>query len=214
MISSVPTLAAVIEAVYPGLDLTQPSALLQLTFFSFGSFILGLAGASFLAGWAGDEGRRRLEVVLATPRSRASWAVRGGLGVLAAIGVVTIVIAALIGVAIGSQGGDVLTPIAGVGILGLASAAFASVGLAVGGLFRLSWAAGVTAFLVIATLLIDTLGAALKLPAAILDLSLYKHLGQPIAGIFDPVGIVVAVVMVVGGVAICAFGLTRRDIGR
>jgi putative exporter of polyketide antibiotics len=214
MISSLPQLTAVIEAVYPGLDLTQPSALLQLTFFSFGSFILGLAGASFLAGWAGDEGRRRLEVVLSTPRSRASWAVRSGLGVLAAIGVVTIVIAALIGVAIGSQGGDVLTPVVGVGILGLAASAFASVGLAAGGLFRLSLAAGVTAFLVIATLLIDTLGAALKLPEVILDLSLYKHLGQPIAGIFDPVGIAVAAVMVVGGVAVCAFGLTRRDIGR
>ena len=214
MISSVPTLAAVIKAVYPNLDLSQPSALLQLTFFSFGSFILGLAGASFLAGWAGDENRRRLEVVLSTPRARASWAVRSGLGVLAAIGVVTVVIAALIGIAIGSQGNDVLTPVAGVGILGLASAAFASVGLAAGGLFRLSLAAGVTAFLVIATLLIDTLGAALKLPDAILDLSLYKHLGQPIAGIFDPFGIAVAVVMVVGGVAICAVGLTRRDIGR
>ncbi len=214
MISSVPTLQAVIEAVYPDLDLTQPSALLQLTFFSFGSFIIGLAGASFLAGWAGDEGRRRLEVVLSTPRSRASWAVRSGLGVLAAIGVVTVTIAVLIGIAIGSQGGDVVTPVTGVGILGLASAAFASVGLAAGGLFRLSLAAGVTAFLVIATLLIDTLGAALKLPDVILDLSLYKHLGQPIAGVFDPVGIVVAVVMVVGGVALCAFGLTRRDIGR
>lgn len=214
MISSLPQLTAVIEAVYPGLDLNQPSALLQLTFFSFGSFILGLAGASFLAGWAGDEGRRRLEVVLSSPRSRASWAVRSGLGVLAAIAVVTIVIAALIGVAIASQGRDVLTPVVGVGILGLASAAFASVGLAAGGLFRLSWAAGVTAFLVIATLLIDTLGAALKLPQVILDLSLYKHLGQPIAGIFDPVGIVVAAAMVIGGVAICAFGLTRRDIGR
>ncbi len=214
MISSLPQLTAVIKAIYPGLDLTQPSALLQLTFFSFGSFILGLAGASFLAGWAGDEGRRRLEVVLSTPRSRASWAVRSGLGVLAAIGVVTIVIAALIGVAIASQGGDVLTPMVGVGILGLAASAFASVGLAAGGLFRLSWAAGVTAFLVIATLLIDTLGAALKLPEVILDLSLYKHLGQPIAGIFDPVGIVVALNMVVGGVGLCAFGLTRRDIGR
>jgi ABC-2 type transport system permease protein len=214
MIASVPTLQAVIEAVYPGLDLTQPSALLQLTFFSFGSFILGLAGASFLAGWAGDEGRRRLEVVLSTPRSRASWAVRSGLGVLAAIGVVTVTIAVLIGIAIGSQGRDVVTPVVGVGILGLASAAFASVGLAAGGLFRLSWAAGVTAFLVIATLLIDTLGAALKLPDVILELSLYKHLGQPIAGVFDPFGIVVAVVMVVGGVAICAFGLTRRDIGK
>jgi len=214
MISSLPQLTAIIEAVYPGLDLTQPSALLQLTFFSFGSFILGLAGASFLAGWAGDEGRRRLEVVLSAPVSRVSWAVRSGLGVLAAIGVVTVVIAALIGVAIASQGGDVVTPMVGIGILGLAAAAFASVGLAAGGLFRSSWAAGVTAFLVITTLLIDTLGAALKLPQIILDLSLYKHLGQPIAGIVDPVGVVAAGVMVIGGVAICAVGLTRRDIGR
>ena len=131
------------------------------------------------------------------------------IGMLAAsVGIVPL------GIAIGSQGNDVVTPVIGVGILGLASAAFASVGLAAGGLLRLSLAAGVTAFLVIATLLIDTLGAALKLPDAILELSLYKHLGQPIAGIFDPVGIVVAVVMVVGGVAICAYGLTRRDIGR
>ena len=61
---------------------------------------------------------------------------------------------------------------------------------------------------------IDTLGAALKLPDWVLDLSLYKHLGQPMAGIFDPVGIVVAAVLVVGGLAICAIGLTRRDIGR
>ncbi len=160
-----PQIAALIEAVYPGLDLTQPSALLQLTFFSFGSFIIGLAGASFLAGWAGDEGRRRLEVVLSTPRSRASWAVRSGLGVLAAIGVVTVVIAVLIGIAIG---------VAGRRRRRRRSSASASsgwrprrsprVGLAVGGLFRPSLAAGVTAFLVIATLLIDTLGAALKLP--------------------------------------------------
>ena len=86
--------------------------------------------------------------------------------------------------------------------------------LAVGGLVRSSLAAGVTGVLIIATLLIDTLGAALKLPQWVLDLSLYKHLGQPMAGIFDPVGIVVATVMVVGGLALCAIGFTRRDIGR
>ena len=57
--------------VYPGVDLSQPSGVLQLTFFGFGSFIFSLAGASFLAGWATDEGRRRLEVVLTTPLSRA-----------------------------------------------------------------------------------------------------------------------------------------------
>ncbi len=214
MIVNLPQIAALIEAIYPGLDLTQPSAVLQLTFFSFGSFIIGLAGASFLAGWASDEGRRRLEVVLSTPRSRTSWSVRSGLGVLAAIGVVTLVIASLIGISVALQGGEVGDPVIGIGILGLASAGFAGVGLAVGGLVRSSLAAGVTGVLIVATLLLDTLGAALKLPQWVLDLSLYKHLGQPMAGIYDPVGIVVAIVMIVGGLAVCTIGLARRDIGR
>ena len=214
MIGSLPQIAALIESIYPGLDLTQPSAVLQLTFFGFGSFIIGLAGASFLAGWATDEGRRRLEVVLSTPRSRASWAMRSGLGVIGAIGVVTVVIALIIGIATATQGGNVVDPVIGVGILGLASAGFAGVGLAVGGLVRSSLAAGVTGVLIVATLLLDTLGAALKLPQWALDLSIYKHLGQPMAGIYDPVGLVVAAIMLVGGLALCTIGLTRRDIGR
>jgi ABC-2 type transport system permease protein len=213
-IGNMPQIVAIINAIYPGVDLRQPSGVLQLTFFGFGTFVFGLAGASFLGGWASDEGRRRLDVVLSTPLSRASWAARSGFGVLVAIGVVTAIVAAFIGVGVAAQSGDVASPVAGIGVLGLSAAAFAGVGLAAGGLVRASLAAGVTAFLVIATFLIDTLGAALKLPDVILQLSLYKHLGQPMAGTFDPIGIVAAVVMVVVGVAICAFGLTRRDIGR
>jgi polyether ionophore transport system permease protein len=214
MISNLPQIAAIIQAIYPGLDLTQPSAVLQLTFFSFGSFILGLAGASFLAGWASDEGSRRLEFVLTTPLSRAGWAFRSALAVLVALVITTAVLTALIAIAVAAQGGDAVTPMLGLAVLGLAAAGFTSVGLAVGGLVRTSLAAGVTGFLVIATLLLDTLGPALRLPDPIIQLSLYQHLGQPVAGIFDPVGIVVALVMVVGGVGLCAFGLSRRDIGR
>jgi len=99
-------------------------------------------------------------------------------------------------------------------VLALAVAAFTGVGLAAGGLVRTSLAVGVTGFLVIATMLLDTLGAALKLPDWVLDLSLYRHLGQPMAGVIDPFGIAVATVMVVGGVALCTVGLRRRDIGR
>ena len=214
MIASLPAIAAIIKTIYPGVDMTQPSGLLQLTFFSFGSFIFGLAGASFLAGWASDEVRGRLEVVFSTAASRASWAARSGLGVLAAIGVMCLFVAGLIAVAVASQGGDVVAPVAGIAVLGLASAAFAGVGLATGGLVRCSLAAGVTALLVIATFLIDTLGAALKFPDSVLQLSIYKHLGQPMAGIYDPVGLVAAAVMVVGGLALGAWGMTRRDIGR
>lgn len=214
MISNLPQIAAIIQAIYPGLDLDQPSAVLQLTFFSFGSFILGLAGASFLAGWSSDEGRRRLEFVLTTPLSRGRWAVRSALAVLAALAITTVVLTGLIATAVAAQGGDALTPAVGLGILGLASAGFTGVGLAVGGLVRTSLAAGVTGFLVIATLLLDTLGPALRLPDPIIQLSLYQHLGQPIAGVYDPVGIVVSAILVVGGVALCAIGLARRDIGR
>ena len=214
MIASLPAIAAIIETIYPGVDMTQPSGLLQLTFFSFGSFIFGLAGTSFLAGWASDEGRGRLELVLSTAESRASWAAWSGLGVLAAIGVMCLFVAGLIAVAIVSQAGDLVAPVAGVAVLGLVSAAFAGVGLAAGGLVRCSLATGVTAMLVIATFLIDTLGAALKLPDPVLQLSIYKHLGQPMAGIYDPVGLIVAVIMAVGGLALGAWGMTRRDVGR
>jgi putative exporter of polyketide antibiotics len=134
--------------------------------------------------------------------------------VLAAIGLMAAIVAAFIGVGVVSQAGDAAAPVGGIAVLGLAAAGFAGVGLATGGLVRTSLAVGVTAGLVIATFLLDTLGAALKLPDWVLDLSLYKHLGQPMAGIFDPVGIVVAAVLTVGGLAICAIGLTRRDIGR
>jgi len=214
LIDTLPQIESLLRSIYPDLDLHQPSGLLQLTFFGFGSFVLGLAGASFLAGWASDEGRRRLEVVLSTPRSRGSWTFLSSLGVFAAIGLMCAVVAAFTAAAVASQGGDVGPPVVGIAVLALAVAAFTGVGLAVGGLVRTSLAAGVTGFLVIATMLLDTLGAALKLPDWVLDLSLYRHFGQPMAGVVEPFGVAVATVMAVGGLILCTVGLRRRDIGR
>lgn len=213
-LGSMPQIVDLIKTIYPGIDIHQPSGILQLTFFGFGSFILGLAGASLLAGWAGDEGDRRLDVVLSTALSRARWALHSGAGVLAGIAVTTLVLAVFVAAAILVVGGDLVAPLLGTAVLGLAAAAFAGVGLAVGGLIRSSLAPAVTAGLVIATFLIDTLGAALKLPDPILKLSLFAHLGQPMAGVFDPVGLAVAAVLAVGGLALGAWGVTRRDMGR
>src|SRR3990170_960663 len=122
MLASIPQISALIKSIYPDVDLTKPAGLLQLTFFTFGSFILGLAGASFLAGWSSDEGRRRLHPVLAAPLSRAPWAIQSGLGVLAAIGVTSLVLAVFVAVGVASQGNDVTAPVLGVGVLGLATA--------------------------------------------------------------------------------------------
>jgi ABC-2 type transport system permease protein len=213
-IASIPQIAALIEAIYPDVDLQQPSGVLQLAFFAFGSFILGLAGASFAAGWATDETRHRLDLVLSTRVSRRRWAFASGLGVLAAIAVTTVTLAVMVGAVVATQGGRVLEPVLGVGVLGLAASAYTGLGLAAGGLVRASLAAPVTAGLVIATFLLDTLGEALDLPDAILDLSLYRHLGQPLVGTFDVAGVAGAVGLAVGGLIVATVGLARRDLDR
>jgi hypothetical protein len=62
--------------------------------------------------------------------------------------------------------------------------------------------------------LLDTLGAALQLPDVVLDLSLTRHLGQPMAGAYNVAGTAACLVLAFGGVALAAFGLTRRDVTR
>jgi ABC-2 type transport system permease protein len=153
-------------------------------------------------------------MVMAAPVTRARWLVSSGLGVLAAIGVTVIVLGAVVALAVAGLGGEVATPVIGVGILGLAAAGFAGVGLAAGGVVRASLAAPVTAGLVIATFLLDTLGAALDLPELVLDLSIYKHLGQAMVGTYDAAGLAACVVLAVGGLAAGAWGMQRRDLDR
>ncbi len=214
VLAQTPGLTDYIRIIYPDIDLSQPSGILQLAFFAFASLMAGLAGATFLAAWASDENERRLDLVLSTPVSRAGWALRSGLAVIAGIGIMVMVLGLFVIAAVGSQGGDITAPVAGSAILGLAAAAFTGVGFAAGGLFRSSLAAPVAATVVIATFVLDTLGSALDLPDAILDLSLYRHLGQPMVGTYDVVGIVVALVLAIGGLLVGAWGLQRRDVGR
>lgn len=213
-INEVPGMKAIIDALYPDLDLSRPSGILQLAFFAMGSLMVGLAGATSLAGWSSDEVGRRLDVVLSTPLSRVGWFVRSGLGVFAAIGVTAMVIGALVSVAVASQGGDVAGPVIGSAMLGLAASGFAGIGLAAGGLLRPTLAAPLAASAVIATFILDTIGEALDLPEAVLDLSIYRHLGRPMAGQYEIVGVVVAVLLAIGGLAIGAWGMHRRDVGR
>jgi putative exporter of polyketide antibiotics len=81
-------------------------------------------------------------------------------------------------------------------------------------LVRSSLAAPVAALFAIGTLVIDLFGPALDLPQAILDLSIVKQLGQPMAGVYEPTGIFASVVLIVGGLIVGAIGFRRRDIGR
>jgi ABC-2 type transport system permease protein len=152
--------------------------------------------------------------VLTTPLARVRWGVASGIGAMIAVAVVALLLA--IGVALGSLAidSDPLSPIWGSLVLGLYAAAFVGVGLAIGGLGWPGLAAGVVAALAFGTFLLDMIGGILRLPDWIMQLSLIRHLGHPMTGSFDLPGLFLMAGLAFGGLAIGAWGMTRRDIGR
>jgi putative exporter of polyketide antibiotics len=65
-----------------------------------------------------------------------------------------------------------------------------------------------------ATLLADLLAPALNLPDWIHQLALTGQMGQPMVGSWNPIGIVAAVAIAAAGLALGAWGMTRRDVTR
>jgi ABC-2 type transport system permease protein len=209
-----PEALQIFKSLFPTIDINGAGGFLELTFVMFGFILAGFAAATIVGGWASDEQNGRLEMLLAAPVSRFAWAARGGLGVFAAIVVMTLIVGA--GVALGSSitGGDVVTPILGSVVIGLYALALAGIGLAFGGLVTTSFAGEVVAIVVIATFLIDFLVPALDLPEVVRQLALTSHLGQPMVGTWDWVGMGACVAIAAVGLLLGAWGLSRRDIER
>jgi ABC-2 type transport system permease protein len=200
--------------IFPNADFSSTGGWMQ--FYAELLFIAaGFAAATFVSRWASDEGDGRLEMVLATPMARARWAVAGGVSALLAIVVMTALFAAGIGLgsAIGGLGasGDAML---GTASLGLYAAAIVGLGVAVGGLWRTSLAAEIAALVVVVTYLLDLVAPALDLPEPFHQLALTAHFGRPMIGEWDPVGVVACVLIAVGGIALGAWGVRRRDITR
>ena len=172
----------------------------------------GFAVVTLVSGWAADETSGRLELLLASPISRRSWMLRSGLGVLAAIALMTLTIALATGLGAAVAVSDALTPIAGTLALGLFAAALAGIGFAVAGLVRPSAAAETVAVGVVATYRVDLLVPALDLPEGLHRLALTAHLGQPMVGVWDAAGVVACLVLAVGGLLLGARGFARRDL--
>jgi ABC-2 type transport system permease protein len=202
------------ETIFPNIHLNGAGAFLQLAFVTFGFILAGFAAATLVNGWAADETSGRLEMLLTTPLSRARWALAGGSGLLAAVAVMTVVIALGIGLGSGIAGGDVATPILGTAVLGLYTAALVGIGLAVGGLVSTSIAGEAVAAVVILTFIIELIAPALKWPDWVHQLALTSHLGQPMIGTWDWAGMVACAVIAVGGVALSSLGIARRDVQR
>jgi ABC-2 type transport system permease protein len=213
-IDSLPQLQDIYRRFFPDIDVLSPPGVLQLTLFGFGSLVMVGAGALAAGGWASDETELRLEMILGVPATRSGWTLRSGLGMLAALVVMAVVLAVLVALGVVIAGGDPIHPILGSFVLALYAAALAGVGLAVAGWSRPSLAAIVPATLGLGFYLIDLLGPMLGLPSVILDLSLPRHLGQPMAGSYDIAGMGLCLVLAVGGVILAGIGFQRRDVER
>jgi ABC-2 type transport system permease protein len=209
-----PEAIKIFKSLFPNIDLTGAGGFLELTFVMFGFILAGFAAATLVNGWAQDETGGRLEVLLATRMTRARWAVASGLGLYAAVVVLTAIIALGVGLGSAITGGDVRTPVLGSVVIGLYALALCGVGLALGGLFGTSFVGEAVAAIVILTFLIDFLVPALDLPDAVHQLALTSHLGQPMVGTWDWVGMGACVVLAVGGLAVAALGMRRRDVAR
>lgn len=212
LVATAPDVARMLQQVFPGTDILSVGGFLQLLFLQFGLILAGLAAATLVGSWSGDETSGRLEMLLATPLARARWVVSGGIAIVGLIAVFTVI--AAIGIAIGTAmiGGDVGQPVAGTFALGAFAAAFAGVGIAIAGLWRSSWAAPAVALLTIGTWFVDTIVPAFKLPDAVHQLALSAHYGLPMLGQWEGAGLVASAVLAVGGVAFGTWGFNRRDL--
>ena len=198
--------------VFPGIDFATVGGFLQLLFIELGIVLAGLAATTLVSGWASEETSGRLEMVLAAPLSRLRWALSGGAGMFIDMLLVIVLVGVGIGLGGASTGGDLLTPILGSSVLAFYGWALIGIGMAVGGLAGSRFATAVVAIVVLLTWFVQLLGPLLGLPDFIQNLALTRHLGQTMVGVWDWGGVAAAIAIGVVGVAIGAWGFTRRDL--
>ena len=212
-IGSDSSLVKTFASIFPGYDFATAGGWLQLYVALF-YIAAGLAAATFVSKWASDETEGRLEEVLAGPMTRARWVMAGGVAAVLAVVLMTAILALGIGLGASAGGATAGDAILGSASLGLYAIAIVGIGVAVGGLWRTSLAAEIAALVVVASYLVDLLAPPLKLPDWVHQLALTAHMGQPMVGRWDVVGIVACLAIAVGGILLGAWGVSRRDVSR
>ncbi|MBI3964421.1 MAG: hypothetical protein HY329_02210, partial [Chloroflexi bacterium] len=113
MATAAPESGNLVRTLYPNIDFAASGAFLQLALLQIGFIFAGFAASTLVGGWASDESSGRLELLLTTPLARARWVISSGLGMLAAIAVMTAVLALAVGAGVALSGNDPLTPALG-----------------------------------------------------------------------------------------------------
>ena len=211
-LAQVPQVIEMVKQLYPNVDILSAGGLLQLTLFGFVALLSAIAASQLVSAWSTDERERRLEVVAAAPITRLSWFLRSGGAVVVALLLMGVVLglATSLGAALAGDAG--LPVFTGSVVLGLYAAALAGVGILVAGLGWPQFAGAGVAVVAVGTYLLDLIGNVLRLSPDLLNLSLTRHLGQPMVGNYNWPGMAACVALALGGLAVGALAFSRRDL--
>jgi ABC-2 type transport system permease protein len=213
LLSGSPGFTSLIKNLGGG-DAAVNAGFLSAMFFFLPLFLMGFA-VTQVNRWSADEGDGRLELVLATPQSRAS-VLLGRFAALAtaaiAISVVTLLASAVAAAAAGLQidGGNLAAATLGMIPLGLLIAAF---GYLASGWLRTAADTGLLSFVLAAWFFISFIGPELKLPDATLRLSAFYYYGTPLLHGLQVTSVLGVLAVAAVALALGTLRFARKDIG-
>ena len=181
---------------------------------SFAQLLFAAFAITQVARWSAEDSDGRLELILSTPRSRASIVLERAVTLTLAALIVTAVSAIAVALTGQYQGLEVNRERLAEGTLLLVP--FALVFAATGAVLA-AWnpraAVGVLGGFAFASYLVEELGPLFRWPTWVQDLSAFKLYGTPLSTGIDRSGLVIMIAIVLIGFAASILLMERRDVG-
>jgi len=208
---SIPTLSQFFGANAGGQLFTTFLGYVWLT---FAQLLFAAFAITQVARWSAEDSDGRLELILSTPRSRASVVVERAIALALGAALVAAASGVAVAVAANYQAMEVSRERLAEGTLLLVP--FALVFAAAGAVLA-AWnpraAVGLLGGLAFASYLVDELGPLFRWPAWIQDLSAFKLFGTPLSNGVDRGGLAIMVVIILVGFGASILLIERRDVG-
>ena len=181
---------------------------------SFAQLLFAAFAITQVARWSAEDSDGRLEMILSTPRSRASVVVERAIALTLSAALVAAVSGVAVAIAAHYQAMDVSRERLAEGTLLLVP--FALVFAAAGAVLA-AWnpraAVGLLGGLAFASYLVDELGPLFKWPTWVQDVSAFKLFGTPLSTGVDRSGLAIMVALILVGFAGSILLMERRDVG-
>jgi ABC-2 type transport system permease protein len=181
---------------------------------TFAQLLFAAFAITQVARWSAEDSDGRLEMILSTPRSRASVVVERAIALTLGAALVAAVSGVAVALAAHSQAFDVNREKLAEGTLLLVP--FALVFAAAGAVLA-AWnpraAVGLLGGFAFASYLVDELGPLFKWPAWVQDLSAFKLYGAPLSTGIDRGGLAIMLVIILVGFGASILLMERRDVG-